>query len=405
VRALALLMLAALPASAQEWGSQPHVFTSPAPERAFVRAQAAGPCSIEPRFQNFLTEGSTDPLWHPPSTGTMRAVMLFVDFPDAPATETPASLYDRIVPQTQQWLSESSHGRLALEVTRFDTWRRMPLTSAAYGFNALTFEKQRRYLQDAANLADASVDFSSYDVLLVVSSAAAQIPVSPTYLSVAGFGVQTAEKELRWGVTFGNDVRVDDWGGRILAHELGHVVGLPDLYRFGGLPFPNFVQDAGGWDLMSWLRPGAHPIVWHKRKLGWIDESQIVCATGAVTEAALVPSASESGVKAIVVPIDSDTVLVAERREPVGNDAKLCDSGMIVYTVEASASTGFGPVVVHSAGSGADPNTMNRCGPIYDAPFDPGIRYADGNITIERLTSDRVRVTRAVPHKRRAVRR
>jgi hypothetical protein len=155
---------------------------------------------------------------------------------------------------------------------------------------------------------------------------------------------------------------------------------------------------------MSWLRPGAHPLVWHKRKLGWIDESQIVCASGAVTEATLVPSAGASGVKAIVVPIDSDTVRVAELREPLANDARLCDSGLLVYSVDASTATGNGPVFVFPAGSGADPNTMNRCGPIYDAPFDLGMRYVEGNITIERLSNDRVRVTRAVPHKRRSVR-
>lgn len=232
MRALVLAILAAMPVAAQEWGSQPHVVISPVP-----------------------------------------AVMLFVDFPDAPATETTAALYERIVPQTRQWLSESSNGRLILEVKRADTWYRVPLTSAAYGLDALTFERSRCYLQDAAPLADANVDFSAFDVLLVVSSAGAKIPVSPAFLASPGFGVQTAEKEMRWAVT-----------------------------------------------------------------------------------------------------------------------------------VEASVQTGAGPVVVHPAETGADPASMDCCGPKYDAPFDPGVRYVDGDLSIERLSANRVRVVRGSPHKRRSAR-
>ncbi|HEX7150486.1 MAG TPA: M6 family metalloprotease domain-containing protein [Thermoanaerobaculia bacterium] len=410
LRAVLLSCLLTTPLFAQ-YENTPHVFVSPGGPRMPIRAQA-GDCSIAPRFANFLTEGPTDRELHAPSVGTMRAVMLFVDFPDAPSAEQTQTLYDTIVPKSQEWFAEVSHGRFNVAVTPVHGWRRMPLPSTSYGFDSLTFEKQKKYFLDAIALTDADVDFSPYDTLLVVSSAAAKIPVSPTYLAYAGAGVPTADgRELRWGVTFGNDVRVQRWGEYILAHETQHMLGLPDLYRFTNQIFPNFLRDAGGWDVMSWIRPGAHAMAWHKRKLGWIDETQIACAQGPRFEATLTPTATDGGVKAIVVRVDDDTAIVAELRRAIGADARLCDSGLLIYTVDASTLTGFGPVKVLNGGNGEAPAVINECGPIYDATFD--IRNgkltrvtADGTITFELVSvSDseaRVRVLRPLATKRRS---
>lgn len=348
---------------------------------------------------------------HVRSTGTLRAVMLFADFPDAAAVETTGQLFNTIAPESQQWLSETSHGRLTLAVDRIDRWYRLPLPSATYGLEQPTFDSQRRYAEELVKLADAEVDFAPYDILLIASPPGARIPLSPTFLAYAGSGIRTNEREIRWGVTFGTDVRAADWGGRILAHEVQHMLGLPDLYRFGSLVFPDFIRDVGGWDHMSWLRPGGHDLVWHKRKLGWIDESQIVCATQSV-EVDLRASASAEGRKAVIVPLDEDTALVAEVRKPLNNDAKLCDSGVLIYTVDAATATGQGPVVVHAAGNGEVPATMNRCGPIYDATYDVRAgkpsQFPHGTITIDVLSSDeegaKVRVTRETQPRRRAVR-
>ncbi|HEX2061818.1 MAG TPA: hypothetical protein VHK90_13850 [Thermoanaerobaculia bacterium] len=387
----------------------PHVFVG-GEARPAVYAAATGPCDIRSANAVFLTEGPTDFALHVKSTGTLRAVMLFADFPDAPATETTAALFETIVPESRQWLGEVSHGRLELDVTRVDRWYRLPLTSASYGLEQPSFAAQRAYAEELVKLAENDVDFTPYDVLLIASPPGARIPLSPTFLAYEGSGVRTNEREIRWGVTFGTDVRTGDWGGRILAHEVGHMLGLPDLYRFGALIFPDFVRDAGGWDLMSWIRPGGHGLVWHKRKLGWIDESQIVCATGS-REVTLDATAAGSGVKAVIVPLDEDTALVAEVRKPVARDALLCDSGVLVYTVDAATATGQGPVLVHPAGSGEDATTMSRCGPRYDATLDVRAgkvsRYATHDLAIEVRESTesgaKVRVTRGHP-RRRAVR-
>src|SRR3954452_20838814 len=59
--------------------------------------------------------------------GTLKGVMLFVDFPDAPAT-TPADMIyeDVFFPEAADWLAMSSYGRLNLSVTPLRHWLRMP---------------------------------------------------------------------------------------------------------------------------------------------------------------------------------------------------------------------------------------------------------------------------------------
>ncbi|HEX7828374.1 MAG TPA: hypothetical protein VF787_01900, partial [Thermoanaerobaculia bacterium] len=188
--------------------------------------------------------------------------------------------------------------------------------------------------------------------------------------------------------------------------ETLHMLGLPDLYRYGVPGFPDAFRDAGGWDHMSWLRPAAHVLAWHKRKLGWIDESQVVCAQS-TRDVALDANASNEGVKAVLVQIDADTMLVAELRKPVAFDARLCDSGVLVYTVDASASSGNAPVTVEAASleEGAD---LFRCGPKHAATFDVRAgklaTFTHPAATIEVHADDTVRVILPAARKRRAVR-
>jgi hypothetical protein len=60
----------------------------------------------------------------PRPLGPLRAVLLFVDFADAPATESAASLFERMGPAAEAWVSEVSYGRAALELDPVLRWYR-----------------------------------------------------------------------------------------------------------------------------------------------------------------------------------------------------------------------------------------------------------------------------------------
>ena len=159
----------------------------------------------------------------------------------------------------------------------------------------------------------------------------------------------------------------------MLIHETGHLLGLPDLYEYGAPDLETAIRFVGGWDPMSFVLPGAHFNAWHKRKLGWLDATDALCmsAPGALEET-LTPMSAAGGIKAIIVPLGPSQAYVLEVRKQTGRDSRLCDKGVLIYTVDASMANGAGPIEVKPAQHGTDLSKIDACGPLYDAPFDLG---------------------------------
>jgi M6 family metalloprotease-like protein len=341
-----------------------------------ARTATAGACPLRPAGTAQPNEGPTDPTFYLRGRGTPRAMMIFVDFEDAPADESALSLHQQLAPRTSAWLDDVSGGRLALDVRRNLTWFRMPQPSDAYGFaDGVSYAEQRQYIADAVAASDASIDYSRVRILYIVSSAGADVPISPAFAVGSGFGVAADGNEIRHAVTFGNDIRFPrkHYGANVMIHETGHLFGLPDLYRFG-VAAPANVAAAGGWDIMSWVAPGAPFMAWHQHKLGWLTKQEVVCfRRGDRGRVRVVPlEGGQRGVRLVQLVAGRSTSYVAEVRTPVGSDRTICDGGLLVSWVDASQPSGKRPVVVRSAGIGGDDVQAQRCGPKYDAPYDLG---------------------------------
>ncbi len=326
--------------------------TVPTPAVAAPAAPApVRDCALE-GATGWTDEGhDTDPVQFRRATGTHRALMLFVDFPDAPATGSTDPYAAHLAPAAD-WLRTASYGRTRLDVTPLRRWIRMPAASTSYGFQrGLTFEAHERYLRDAVTAADPHADFSGYDMVYVVPAReASAISFSPTYLfDPATPGVTADGTRVRWAVTFGQDMW--RWGPKVLAHETGHVFGLPDLYAFTGETH-RFV---GGWDVMGNIA-GAAPqyLGWHSWKLGWTRDDQVACvaAPGRRT-VRLTPVERPGGTKVAVVRTGPTTAYVAESRRAEGNDTGSPSTGVLIYKVDSAVPTGEGPVrVVRAHGPG-----------------------------------------------------
>lgn len=181
--------------------------------------------------------------------------------------------------------------------------------------------------------------------------------------------------EIRHGVTFGSDIHVSipNYGATILNHETGHTFGLPDLYSFGGEPYPDYHRFVGGWDIMGLMVPHAHFLAWQKLKLGWLQPNQITCMDGGSLEAVVTPTEVAGGLKAVVVKVSASRAYVVEVRQLAGMDSAACDQGVLVYTVDASVPSGAGPIRVQpSVPGGTDANKIYYCGPFYNATYDIG---------------------------------
>ncbi|MEU9519295.1 M6 family metalloprotease domain-containing protein [Streptomyces sp. NPDC048224] len=378
---------------------------------ALSRSSAHGPCMISGGAEIQMSEGVPTSTGYARSTGTVRALNLMVDFSDAPGEGKALDRYAEFFPKTRQWFGTSSYGRLDYRPEApIRDWLRMPKSFAEYGIErGAPFEPgYRELVQDLVAAADPKVDFRSYDLLNVLVTPNAGPSALDTVLSVTFAGNQ--EAPVADGVPVANASfvysRQDDGSGsydttgyRVLPHENGHVFGLPDLYT----------QEGGGavghWDIMSedW---GANNdlLGWHKWKLGWLDRTQVHCASApGTTEYTLTPLARKGGDKLVVLPLSGTSGYAVELRTRAGNDETVCRPGVLIYKVDADVDTGMGPVRIYDSqrDSGGCTRSPNVHAELSDATFTEGETFQDPRkgVTIKVSEKEaggdmRIRVTR-----------
>ncbi|MGP4111393.1 M6 family metalloprotease domain-containing protein [Streptomyces sp. 4N509B] len=331
-----------------------------------------------------------------PAVGTLEAAMVFVDFEDHPAPRGSLLKAESNLRSGVEYLENVSGGDLDIEVTTSDAWVRMPEPSTSYPFDrGLSYEDHVRYIGDAIEAADAEFDFSDTDVVWVVATEEAEnITYSPTtnYLDVTADG-----NHLTHAVTFGYDQW--RWGGLVLAHESGHTLGLPDLYLYEAPEDDpgNWHAAAGGWDLMG-LISGQAPefLAWHRWQLGWLGDRQVSCADlDERTAATLVPVAESTTSRPtsdgmVVLPLSETRAVVVENRQATGYDREILTTGALVYTVDTTVRSGYGPVRIVDA-------TPGSAAGLDDAPFQPGSSWTEPTtgtvLSFDEARGDGLRVT------------
>ncbi|WP_405581961.1 M6 family metalloprotease domain-containing protein [Streptomyces sp. NBC_01190] len=340
-------------------------------------------------------------------SGDVRALMIFLSFPDARPELTPAQVVADHFPATSDFFAEASYGKFRLHVHPETRWLTMPRPSTDYRISRDWGAAQRTdYLRDALATADPVVNFHGYDVVYLVAD-----PDAPGVDSDATKVVNLASpytvdgNPLRRLVTVFEHHPPDH---NVLAHETGHVFDLPDLYyRPPAGSNADWDTHVGDWDLMgSQFGLAPEPFAWHKWKLGWLDRNQVGCvARTGITYYDLSPDEVAGGTKLIVVRTGPDTVLAVEARTRSGNDRHLCREGVLVYRVRSDRESGDGPIDVldgHPGSSACAASSVYP--PLADAPLGVGESYAvpDGTtqVTVTGHPSDgtwTVRVTESAP--------
>ena len=143
-----------------------------------------------------------------------------------------------------------------------------------------------------------------------------------------------------------------NWEAGLIAHEVAHTLGLPDLYDVGvetdsegNQPANEVHRFVGDFDIMGipaifWTVTGDVPsqmFAWSRWQLGWLRDTQIACITSFPASVQLTPLEMPGGIKAAVVPLTETIALVVESRR-----------GALVYKVDTSVPSGEGPIVVGS---------------------------------------------------------
>lgn len=122
----------------------------------------------------------------------------------------------------------------------------------------------------------------------------------------------------------------------VVAHELGHVLGLPDLYDGGsgnGIGSYGLMGNSWGFDGSQYYPPIMSP--WSKMQVGWIEPKMIDSDGTFAVEA--------SGMTEDIYRIDlgigphASEYLLIENRQSFGFDAKLPQGGLAIWHIDEDA--------------------------------------------------------------------
>ena len=316
----------------------------------------------------------------------MRVAVLFMDFPDAPASHSTHREAELGLPFLEAYAESASYGLLDVQITPLHGWLRAEHGYAHYATGGIDSE--------AVKLADSQFDFSGYDIVMTV------MPSSHFGGGVAFGNARTEEGFIRLTLRLNvfplPDPREPFAWGVTAAHEFLHALGLLDMYptdrsvheladapsglewveaRFGIMTLRGYFlartrdnRTAHVWRHLdgyestaySHLLDARETLAWSRWQLGWLDENQIRCVTEPPATVGLRPVADPGdGIAMAAIPLAAHEVIVIESRRRIGFDAGidhtepdgarttfpgLATEGVLVYTVDASLPGGHLPI-------------------------------------------------------------
>jgi M6 family metalloprotease-like protein len=133
----------------------------------------------------------------------------------------------------------------------------------------------------------------------------------------------------------------------VIAHEMGHILGLPDLYDNTEGSQPAYrAWVAGCWSLMAggtWgcgdgsarmvVNRPPHMGPWEKSVLGWLSEEQVV---GPVLNQEFILDPVITSGKVLRIPLSATEYFLVEFRDGTGFDQDLPLPGVLVYHVDVN---------------------------------------------------------------------
>lgn len=298
-------------------------------------------------------------------TTVLRVVVILVDFPDLPADRalhTPEYYEDLLFSRgvraggsVADFLDASSRGRLQLEgevrgwFTASQT--RNSYTGGVSGLGSYPVNSQR-LAEEAINLADPAINFADYDtegpddvpdsgdddeiidglVLVHAGSGRGEGGTTPNdFVSVHWWTPTPVPVDGVYGRYFTLNPENGEIG--IFLHELGHLLGLPDLYDTDGGS-----AGVGQWSMMSggWTLDGARTPAdfdaWSKAQLGFADVKRIFLNRESEV---ILPTASSGQVYRLWANGGgTQEYYLLENRRRTGLDAHLPGEGLLLYHVD-----------------------------------------------------------------------
>ncbi|MCH9024339.1 MAG: M6 family metalloprotease domain-containing protein [candidate division Zixibacteria bacterium] len=303
----------------------------------------------------------------PGAITTFRVLAILVQFTDSgQASSVSATFFDSLVfgstaNTVRDYFDEISYSQFDLVTVNIPSsigWQTAPQTYAYYvnGQNGigLTYPQNSQGLvEDLVDAVDPVVDFSLYDndldgyvdvVLVIHSGTGAEFTGSNDDIWSHKWSITPRAKDGVWISSY--TIQPEFWISPgdmtigVYAHELSHVLGLPDLYD------TDYSSNGiGNWALMSlgsWNGPSpgggspAHPCAWSRIQMGFATATNVTSNTNGVA----INDVNQNGTiyRLWTSGNIGNEYFLVENRQKIGYDSYLPQSGLMVWHIDDSKS-------------------------------------------------------------------
>ena len=311
----------------------------------------------------YKSEGGTDPLIYGSAVGHKKVIMLYLDFSDMQMSIDTKDRARAVLGEGrfEELFRQQSYGKLSFSIEHVHGWRRLSKKAGEYSSN--TTEAHRDLFAEIFKTYP-ETDFREYDYIVA----------NMARIGNTAFGERDDLAIPYRGGKIKVALNISTPSPIVLAHETAHLMGLPDLYTYGGVAGPK--NPTGPWDIMSDAGRSTGFLGWHRHKLKWLDADRKAYLTKNAQSLELTPLSGSSGLSMIVVPVGDPArpskVFVIEVAQSIrlAKDETSKAGGVLIYSVDATLASGQNSLVVYPH-AGIDEAAFN-VGDTFDhadAPF------------------------------------
>jgi M6 family metalloprotease-like protein len=316
--------------------------------------------------------------------------LLYVDASNLEGTGKPAKDAKFWIEGAGGFLDDMAQGKIKFEWRFNKTYSRLAQPIESYGLTRNGRGDPAKFVQAAIDASDAEVDFSDVDFVIAVLPPTVtrdQVDYSPAIPRTKQSPFRTDEGLVYRGTLAGADTRWEE-GYLLIAHEMGHLLGLQDHYSLEwklGMTYEDQFKFLGQFDNMNFAPGNSREWTgWNRWLLGFMPDSSVRCVVDQplTTHRLTAISRNAKKPKIVVIPTGPYSAVVVESRRNKRHDSKASpiSNGLLVYKIDTTKESGFGPIEIVKKPSVRDAL-------LADAPLKPGQSVSVSGWTIKNTKS------------------